>query len=113
MRWRGAGGRRCCLRATTSRRPISSAWRCLRERLTTPKLPGAPDQGVGRQRWVERLLRALSAGDRQLLRVDQSELDQDRGLVPVDVFVGQFPVAEADDGDQRDLDAPPGRGNAR
>jgi len=46
---------------------------------------GAADERVGRERWVKRLPGSIGAADRQRRHIDQPELRQHRGLVPVDV----------------------------
>src|SRR5271155_1828081 len=43
---------------------------------------------------------------------DQSDLLQDTGLVPIDVFVGELALAETNDDDQRNFDVLVSRCNA-
>src|SRR5215470_17724659 len=50
-----------------------------------------PDQLVGRQSRVHDLPRCLGARHGQARRAEQAELDEDRGLVPVDMLVGATP----------------------
>ena len=50
-----------------------------------------------------RLVR-IDAGDRQSFGIERADLDEDRGLIPVDVLIVELAAAEADDGDERDLD---------
>src|ERR1700746_2604993 len=66
---------------------------------------GASDERVGRERWVKRLPGSIGAADRQPRRIDQPELRQHRGLVPIDVLVSELAVAEMNDDNQRDLDS--------
>src|ERR1700720_3107589 len=47
---------------------------------------------------------SIGAADRQRRRIDQPELRQHRGLVPVDVLVSELAVAEMNDDNQRDFD---------
>jgi len=69
----------------------------------------APHQRIGWQPRVEHLARAVGAADREPLWVDQPQLCEDRGLIPVDVLMGELAVAEMHDDDQRHLDPSAGR----
>ena len=60
---------------------------------------GPPEQFIGRQARIQHLLGRFHPRDRQAGRIEKSELNQDRSLVPVNVFVGQFPLQEVDDDD--------------
>src|SRR5713101_7488665 len=59
-------------------------------------------------RWqfrIESFVRAFNTGNGKILGVEQPELNQDRRLVPINVFVGQFAITESNNRDERDLDA--------
>src|SRR5438093_11690489 len=67
-------------------------------------------------RWksvIENLARAFHTSDRQLGRIEQSNLNQHRCLVPVNVLVSQLAISESNDSDQRHLHAFSGRINSR
>src|SRR6266436_3749191 len=64
---------------------------------------GTVNQRVGRQTRVKRLARTLNTHDRQDPGVEQAQLNQHGSLVPVNVLVGQFALAESNDGDERNL----------
>ena len=55
----------------------------------------------------------LGADDRERVGVEQADLREQRGLVPVDVLVRDLPVAEADDDGEGELDPATRRSNAR
>src|SRR5215471_3286508 len=59
-----------------------------------------PQERIRRQRLVDQFFRGLDAGDRQRLRVEQADLHQDRGLIPVDVLVIELVAAERDNRDE-------------
>src|SRR6185312_1920107 len=62
---------------------------------------------------VDDLARRLDTGGRQTLRIEQADLHQHRCLIPVDVLMRDLVSDESHDGDQRNLDLPAGRRNAR
>jgi len=61
---------------------------------------------------IEDFVGRFGPEDGQGIVGEQANLLQDGGLVPVDVFVGEFAVAEVDDGDERNFDAAIGGGDA-
>ena len=63
------------------------------------------DKRIGWHGGIENLPGAFNTRYRQLRRIEQSELHEHRGLVPIDVLMCQFPVPEAHDYDQRDFHA--------
>ena len=66
--------------------------------------------GYGR---VEDLGGCFPTGDGKARGVEQAQLYQDGGLVPVDVLVGDLPVLHSDDDDEGNRDRSPGAGPAR
>ena len=53
------------------------------------------DQFVRRQCWVPKPVRLLGADHGQLRGIKEAELHEERGLVPVDVLMGNFAVDDA------------------
>src|SRR6185295_18152503 len=53
-----------------------------------------PHQLIRRSFRIENFLRAFNSGNRQCVRIDQSELCENRGLVPINMFVGQLAVTK-------------------
>jgi hypothetical protein len=51
---------------------------------------------------VEDLGGCFPAGDGEARGVEQAQLDEDGGLVPVDVLVGDLPVLHSDDDGEGD-----------
>ena len=99
-------------RRTGAGRLISAADTALRpEQISDPKKEALSarraDQRVGRPARVEHLAGTLGAGDGEPLWVNQPELCEHRGLIPVDVLVGEFAVAEMHYDDERHLDPSP------
>src|ERR1041385_2137845 len=70
-------------------------------------------QLIRRQLWIQNFLRRLDTSDRQNGRINLPKLRQHGRLVPIDVLVREFPVAEMDDNDQRNLHVLRGWFNAR
>ena len=62
---------------------------------------------------VEHVLGLLGAGDRELGRIEQPDLHEERRLIPVDVLVRDLAVLEPDDDAEREPHVPPGRRDAR
>jgi hypothetical protein len=62
--------------------------------------------------WVQDFAGAFHTNDGQRRVVQKPELFQDGGLVPIDVLVGEFAVAETNNRDQRHFDAAIGRRNS-
>ena len=83
-------------------------------RLGLTRLAAAADQLVQRPcSRIEHVPCLLGAGDRELGRVEKSDLSEERGLVPVDVLVGDLAVREPDDDAEREAHVPPRRCDAR
>jgi hypothetical protein len=59
----------------------------------------------GRERWIEHFTGALRATYGQTFRIEQADLCEDAGLVPVNVLVGNFSAIEFHDDCYRDFDA--------
>src|SRR5712692_10014445 len=71
------------------------------------------DELIRRPSGIHDLPGRLYSRDRQFGRAEKPELDQDGGLIPVDMLVGQLAVSKVDDHHQRDLDSPAGGRHAR
>ena len=71
------------------------------------------EQGVQRNAAIDERTRALHSDDRQQCRREHAKLDEDRGLIPVQVLVRHFVAIELDDDQKRYLDPPAGGWNAR
>ena len=63
------------------------------DRLALTALPKVTKQGIAGQTYIEHLSCCIYTSDGQLLWVQQSNLHQHRGLVPIDVLVRHFAVA--------------------
>src|ERR1051325_11017858 len=64
---------------------------------------------IGWHGGIENFSGACHTRYRQLLRIEQPELDEHRGLVPINMLVIQLAVPEAHDYDQGDFDSPTSR----
>src|SRR5205085_11172900 len=65
------------------------------DRLPNHRLICTLDQRVRWQAFIKRFAGTLYACNRQFARIQETELDEHRGLVPVDVFMCQLALAEA------------------
>jgi hypothetical protein len=57
------------------------------------------------------LVGGVDPGDRRAGRIEESDLHEDGGLIPVDVLVVELVASEVDGGDQWHLDVAAGRGS--
>src|SRR5438094_10144279 len=61
-------------------------------------------QLVRRQAWVQYLLCTFNASDWKYFSVDETHLGQNQSLIPVDMLMRQFAIAEMHNHHQRNLD---------
>src|SRR5213080_1033405 len=65
---------------------------------------GTLHQRVRRERVVQNFPGGFDSRYRQCCGIQEAELDQDRSLVPIDMFVSQLVAAETNDGNQWNFD---------
>src|SRR5262249_48293937 len=87
------------------RAPGVSAW--------SGRLRGHDDERVTWQRRILQLGYDLRAGNGKPPGIDETGLNQHRGLIPVDVLARDLAIFKADDRDCRDLDPATGRWHSR
>jgi hypothetical protein len=63
--------------------------------------PTSGHEGVARQGRIDDFARCFGPRDGEPGWIEQAELNQHRSLIPIDVFVGEIPIAELNDRDQR------------
>src|SRR5690349_23326784 len=86
-----------------ARRPRYHPLHFRSDRLSCARLP-VPHQLVAWQGLIDHLLRSLNSSDRKSPGIQNTDLYQDRGLIPVDMFVIQLVAPEADHGEHGNLD---------
>ncbi len=86
-------------------RPIS-------DRFAFTAAPGLGHQRVAGQGRIDDFTCGFGTGDGEAGWIEQTELNQHRRLIPIDVFVREFAIAELDDRNQRNIDRATGWRNA-